>query len=855
MKKQYFKKTVLVFLLVTILLSASFTAVGVSYEKTTGTPKTTKGFLTKSRKVGDLKLINLKSNIESATGSEDIYQISDDSGDEYNIEMVSYQDKKLLSYEHIEDEKTDIRYRYSSNYEHVWSESNIVSFENNLFSPCLTLASDGNHAFGAFLSDANESTLIYEIEFTTLGSPGDTITSDTPWSENDFYDFKSADIIRYDDVTYENENMLNVPYIVSIIGSTYFDGADCENSPMFFFRSPEDPDSFTLAWDPNINDCSNLQIDRSDLNNLTYGVCEIENGTNTDLLFFDDNPIISGGAWEKEGSTLSSQIITSDGNLLNPKISVEENNVFIIAETDVNGKDELVLFNSFDLGENWEDPVYIDSNIKPNSDFSYSKENLQVDFFDNSFDIDGSIQAWSWDFGDGNESYIKNPSYTYESPGTYSVELTVIDNDNEIDIFTKEIMLTETKPLPDFSVDPNNPDRDENVTFNSTVDTFENREIVNYTWVLGEDIGPFYSQNITYNFQENGTYLVNLTVEDNESEIGYVEKDITIGLAADFSFTDKIFEPGETVDFVDLSNVPNGQTIVNSTWNFGDGETSDKVDPSHIYLESGFYTVEFTIENNVGLTSTVSKMLKVRTDDYGPNYPDLIIENDEIFVTYMSGNNLFLIGSEDTGETWSHPEMINDIMFSVSEGYKNTGIIGEEKIVFSDFREEKTNIYFYDTYELTFDLNILNVNLTSTRKYVKTNNYLTISVRNDGDVPTYENIEFEVSYKSEDENRTVFDYPYVIVAQINPGETYNLTRPLFKFAWPEYFNSMIDLVDIENIKVEAKIGGDIEDSDPSNNVFIYEKEDLYQEIFPILGKRTMLVGMLRFIGKLRDFGN
>ncbi len=852
----YFRRTILVFLVVTILLSTSFVAIGVSTKKSQGSPESTECFLTKNSKKGDLKLLNLKSDFKSTANSENIYQLSDDSGDEYNIDIVSYQDKKLISYEHKEAGKTDIRYRYSSNYEQAWSDSEIVSLEDNLFSPCLTLGSDGNHAFGAFLSDANDSTLVYEIEFTSLGSPGDAITSDTPWSENDFYDFKSADIIRYDDITYNNENMLNVPYIVSIIGSTDFEGAECKNSPMFFFRSPEDPDSFTIAWDPNIDDCSNLQIDRTSVNNLTYGICEIENGTNTDLLFFDDNAINNGGAWEKGGPSLSNQIITSDGNLFNPKISVEENNVYIVAETDVNGKDELVLYVSSDLGGTWEEPVYIDPNNKPNSDFSYSKENLQIDFFDNSFDIDGEIQAWSWDFGDGNSSSSKNSTHTYGSPGVYTVELTVMDNDNDFDTITKEITVTETKPLPDFTINPDNPDIDEDVTFNSTVETFNDREIVNYTWVLGEGINPLYTKNITYRFQENGTYIVNLTVIDNESEIGFVEKSVTVGFAADFSFDDQIFEVGQTISFNDLSNVPSGQTVVNYSWNFGDGETSYQSEPSYIYSEPGLYTVEFSIENDIGLTDTVSKSLQVITNDIGPNYPEILVKNEKSIVTYMSGNNLFLITSDNNGETWSSPERINDNIFAVNEGYKNSFLLDEEKIFFSDFRAEDANIYFYDTYELSFDLNIVSVNLTSNRKHLKTNNYIAISIRNEGDVPTYENIELEVSYSLvDDENRTVFDYPYVIVSQMGPGETYNLTRPMFKFAWPEYFHAMVDLVDIEDIKVELKPSEEIEDSNPSNNVFSYEKEDLYNEIFPILGNRPMLVSLLRVIGKIRNVGN
>jgi len=37
----------------------------------------------------------------------------------------------------------------------------------------------------------------------------------------------------------------------------------------------------------------------------------------------------------------------------------------------------------------------------------------------------GQVTSWEWDFGDTTTSNVQNPSYTYTSPGTYSVSLTV----------------------------------------------------------------------------------------------------------------------------------------------------------------------------------------------------------------------------------------------------------------------------------------------------------------------------------------------------------------------------------------------------------------------------------------------
>jgi len=50
-----------------------------------------------------------------------------------------------------------------------------------------------------------------------------------------------------------------------------------------------------------------------------------------------------------------------------------------------------------------------------------------------SYDPDGTIVSYSWDFGDGSTSNKANPSHTYNSAGTYTVKLTVTDDQGATD--------------------------------------------------------------------------------------------------------------------------------------------------------------------------------------------------------------------------------------------------------------------------------------------------------------------------------------------------------------------------------------------------------------------------------------
>ncbi len=72
-------------------------------------------------------------------------------------------------------------------------------------------------------------------------------------------------------------------------------------------------------------------------------------------------------------------------------------------------------------------------NEVPTADFTSTASSLTAGFTDTSTDSDGSIVAWLWDFGDNTGSTAQNSSHSYSSAGTYSVSLTVTDDEGATD--------------------------------------------------------------------------------------------------------------------------------------------------------------------------------------------------------------------------------------------------------------------------------------------------------------------------------------------------------------------------------------------------------------------------------------
>ncbi|WP_371280305.1 S8 family serine peptidase [Dokdonella sp.] len=81
-------------------------------------------------------------------------------------------------------------------------------------------------------------------------------------------------------------------------------------------------------------------------------------------------------------------------------------------------------------------------NVAPVANFSFTTSGLTANFTDTSSDSDGTIASRSWNFGDGTTSSSTNPSKTYSSAGTYSVQLTVTDNDGATNSKTSSVTVS-----------------------------------------------------------------------------------------------------------------------------------------------------------------------------------------------------------------------------------------------------------------------------------------------------------------------------------------------------------------------------------------------------------------------------
>ena len=239
------------------------------------------------------------------------------------------------------------------------------------------------------------------------------------------------------------------------------------------------------------------------------------------------------------------------------------------------------------------------------------KAPLDVQFTDAST---GNVSSYSWDFdNDGTvDSTEQNPIYTYSAAGTYTVNLTVSNEDgNDSEVKTGYIKVSSpssAKPVAAFSASPTSGKTPLKVAFTDT----STGSPTSWKWDFG-DGSKSYLQNPIHKYSKAGIYTVNLTVKNAKgsntvTKTEYIK--VITKPVANFSADPTSGKVPLKVAFTDTSAGIPAKWI----WDFGDGSKSFHQNPTHKYSKAGIYTVNLTVKNAKGSnTVTKTEYIKVIT--------------------------------------------------------------------------------------------------------------------------------------------------------------------------------------------------------------------------------------------------
>ncbi|WP_305856915.1 PKD domain-containing protein [Flavihumibacter rivuli] len=248
--------------------------------------------------------------------------------------------------------------------------------------------------------------------------------------------------------------------------------------------------------------------------------------------------------------------------------------------------------------------------VFPNANVSFSASSniacapTSIQFTSNATVPGGTITSYLWEFGDGTTSELRNPRKTFESLGYYNVKLTVTTSNGctataSRDRFIR--IINGVTPNFDFS---------RSTSCNAPVNVqFDNQTVgpgdMTYRWNLGDGTtSNLKNPSKTYN--NLGTYNIELIASSSFGCADTLRKNISFSTTnTSFTSPDNVC-PDKNISFTNTGN----PAPVTALWNFGDGTTSNEINPTKSYASPGTYTV--TLTNNYGeCVGTFSKTITV----------------------------------------------------------------------------------------------------------------------------------------------------------------------------------------------------------------------------------------------------
>ena len=271
---------------------------------------------------------------------------------------------------------------------------------------------------------------------------------------------------------------------------------------------------------------------------------------------------------------------------------------------------------------------------------------LTVDFQSNTSDVNTIV----WDFGSSetntDQSGLFNPSFTFDGPGNYTIQLIGSSSPNCSD--TTEIEIELNEPLV-MEIIHNDSLCVTDGLYNFQANVSGPIDAV-FTWDFGENSSLTNSNDLTVlgvQYLIPGVQQVQLTGSfdeciDSVQSTLYVYSEPMI----DFVYIEGLQCAPSVAQFVNLSQVE-GEVIY--TWEFGDGNSSNLLSPSHTYVDVGSYSVGLTMMALEGCTDTLYMMQQDLVTVYPSPTAGFVVNPDKIdvcdnevcFINQSSGANSY----------------------------------------------------------------------------------------------------------------------------------------------------------------------------------------------------------------------
>jgi PKD repeat protein len=263
--------------------------------------------------------------------------------------------------------------------------------------------------------------------------------------------------------------------------------------------------------------------------------------------------------------------------------------------------------------------IIADGNIPPTADVGgpyRGQVGVAVQFDGSgSTDVDGSIDTYSWDFGDNNTAKGRKKEYEYSADGLYLVGLTVTDDDGATKSDTIYVRIGEASVPPVADAGGTYPaSLGKLVQFDGSGSTDLDGTIDKYRWDFGDgDNGKGKTPKHVYT--SFGIKIVKLTVTDDtgETDVNVTQVVVANGTLPPVADAGAPYN-GEVGAPIRFDGSGSSGEIDSYRWDFGDGRFANGGKPTHTYDAAGYYAVTLSVTDESGLTDSDGTLAVVNVD-------------------------------------------------------------------------------------------------------------------------------------------------------------------------------------------------------------------------------------------------
>jgi gliding motility-associated-like protein len=218
----------------------------------------------------------------------------------------------------------------------------------------------------------------------------------------------------------------------------------------------------------------------------------------------------------------------------------------------------------------------------------------------------GTPTSWNWNFGNGNTSTLQNPIASYFTPGTYTITLTVTNAGGSNTLVRTNYITVYEPPTVDFSASITAGCFPLRVQLTDLSTAGAGNTNVSWDWDFGNG-QTSNLQNPVVTYTTAGIFNVTLRVTNDKGCVRTLSRpafiNVTPGVRALFAHTlPTVCSAPATINFTNNST---GPPVLSYLWDFGDGNTSTALSPSHTYVTNGTFTVTLITISSAGCQDTI----------------------------------------------------------------------------------------------------------------------------------------------------------------------------------------------------------------------------------------------------------